>query len=1288
MKSSLKQIKRRLSSLKLSKSFIVLFLLLLIAFITAFQISQKQTVTQKTRAKQRQKVIREDEERTGLPEEDIKEPEYAPGEIIIKLKEKSSNILDKKLARSPRFEEVSIGIDSLDEIPTEYKLTVKKITPVFKIIKQKQLKDGLSFQDQVQEIKNEFPERSKRADKDSPVPDLSRIYKITFKEKDVDILSLCQRYQEDQENVEYAEPNYLTTTFYVPNDPRYTEQWAHQNTNAALGWDIERGNSDRTIAIVDTGIDYNHEDLAANIWQDEQSNPGKDFVDIDTERYKNNGYQLVTGEDYTEVDDDPSDYNGHGTHCAGIAGAVGNNNVGVVGVCHGCRVMPVRAGFSIIHPTYGEVGLLENDDIANAINYATNSGADIVSMSFGGDRPSQLQKDIINYAFSNGVVLIGAAGNSDENEKIYPAAYENVIAVVATAQDDSKALYSNYGYWVDVAAPGGDRSKDTMILSTVPKIGTLGDSSGYRFLQGTSMACPYVAGLVGLVLSSHPEFIQEEIRSILRSTSDSVGIEGFDKYTGYGRVNVKAALKVDRPCVALIHSPESGTYLSEPESITIKGTASGRFFESYTLEVGKGNSPINWTTINSDNILVDNGVLGNWNTSGIGGTFTLRLTVSNLNQEKFQAYSHVGIIQDVHEGWPKEFGFYTKPAVIGDLDGDGLQDLIFTVAPFGNLVFAVDHNGKNLPGLWPVESNDLSEGGAPETNSVAGDINGDGNLEVVFGTFYSFIYALRGDGTTVPGWPQGVTEMKSWPHDPMLVDLDGNGVDEVVAGFVTAIEDTQFAGEIHVWYGNGKPMPGWPQSLPLVEKEGRMHISYAAGDMNGDGRPEIAVIQTVRKGDTSCMVFNSSGRMLFDPIKLPHGEYVSEQNSPILGDVTGDGLPELIFNTEGTLQRIHVLQHNGTYPPGSEWPIDIGGRLSLGDLNFDGSTEVLVATGNRILVFQGNGHLLHEWSLDQGVNFVTVPLVGDVDGDGYPDIVAATHGEVYALDQDGEIIPGWPKTFAGNSNYCSPTIGDVDGDSMLELLVGGGVESQLFLYDLEGSTDPLTLQWPMFQHDSKHTGYYHTPPTSDLKDWSDKSCSSISDFKDIYSKYGWGQDSADTRFGTEFDYESNPQENDGDDGVTLNGESLEGKSLVRGNSYTLMAVSNTNYNPPQSNAKAWVDWDGPGGNPPQLIMDYSYPYVMFDNTPMPVEPFLNSNKKITVPYFAKDKVCFRFINTYYITNVYGYNDNTHSGEVEDYVVNIVNPPPSPTPTIIGMNDNLKQVVRFPTAKLVDRFFRQ
>ena len=329
-------------------------------------------------------------------------PAYVPGELIIKLKP-SVDVWASQGAKH-----LQSTTDSLSHL-----FMKNEVSEVIQFFKGKRIKGERDGRDRLKKIKIS---------------------------KDRNLLEVAEEFGSDP-NIEYAEPNYICHTFYGHNDPRYSEQWAHQKTQAEVAWDIERGDSSIIVAIIDTGIDYTHEDLSANIWHDGDGNPGCDFVDINIQDYIDSGYEIIPEEDYTDIDYDPSDINGHGTHCAGIAAARGDNGIGVVGVSPDCRIMPVRAGFSMTSNDW-ETGMFESDDIAAAIMFAADNGAKIISMSFGSQYVSQTQSEAIDYAYSKGVVLVAAAGNYGVSAETYPAGHGQVIAVASTDSEDEKTEHT------------------------------------------------------------------------------------------------------------------------------------------------------------------------------------------------------------------------------------------------------------------------------------------------------------------------------------------------------------------------------------------------------------------------------------------------------------------------------------------------------------------------------------------------------------------------------------------------------------------------------------------------------------------------------------------------------------------------------------------------------------------------------------------------------------------------------------------------------------------------------
>jgi thermitase len=290
--------------------------------------------------------------------------------------------------------------------------------------------------------------------------------------------------------VEFAEPNGIVHAMFVPNDPLWgTDQWGPQKINCMGAWDLNQGDPNVVIAIIDTGVDYFHPDLAG------KCTPGFDFV--------NN-------------DNDPMDDQGHGTHCAGIAAANTNNGIGMAGVGFNCKIMPVKVLDS------GGSGSWEN--IASGVAYASAQGANVLSLSLGGGGGSATLELAVNNAWANNCVVVAAAGNSNTTSPSYPAYYSNCIAVASTTSTDNRSSFSNYGDWVDVAAPGSS------IIST--RFG------GYQYLDGTSMACPHVAGLAGLLWSQLGKQVSAStIRQRIENNCDPVG-----NFVIKGRINAYKSL--------------------------------------------------------------------------------------------------------------------------------------------------------------------------------------------------------------------------------------------------------------------------------------------------------------------------------------------------------------------------------------------------------------------------------------------------------------------------------------------------------------------------------------------------------------------------------------------------------------------------------------------------------------------------------------------------------------------------------------------------------------------------
>jgi len=342
-----------------------------------------------------------------------------------------------------------------------------------------------------------------------------------------------------QPEVEYAEPNYIVHADVIPNDPKFNQLWGMHNTGQTGGtpdadidgpeaWDDRNDASDVVVADIDTGVDYNHEDLKDNMWVNAAEATGTPGVDDDGNGFVDDIY----GWDFVNNDNNPMDDNDHGTHTSGTIGAVGDNGKGVTGVCWNVQIMALKF--------LNASGSGSTTNAIKCIEYAKMMGAHLSSNSWGGGGSSQALKD----AIAKGPPLfIAAAGNSNQNTDInphYPSSYDlrNIISVAATDHNDKRAWFSNYGpKSVDLGAPGMN------IMSTVPG----GYQGGW---QGTSMAAPHVAGVAALLWSELPEGLKARpvlagliVKLIILKSRDPIPDLAGKVKTG-GRLNAEKALGI------------------------------------------------------------------------------------------------------------------------------------------------------------------------------------------------------------------------------------------------------------------------------------------------------------------------------------------------------------------------------------------------------------------------------------------------------------------------------------------------------------------------------------------------------------------------------------------------------------------------------------------------------------------------------------------------------------------------------------------------------------------------
>ncbi|MFA5144191.1 MAG: S8 family serine peptidase [Candidatus Omnitrophota bacterium] len=1003
---------------------------------------------------------------------------FAANEIIVKLKHKEPS----KTLYTMTYAARSSGDTSLlSGLKAKYNL--KEERPVFQSL-HNQLKPRNLSQAKLAEKAAAITASGKAAlstasaASSEAAGDLFSVYVL---KTTADVLTTCNSLKEDP-NVEYAEPNYIRRAQMVPNDlyylsrgswgQSYDDLWGLKKMQCEAAWDISQGEG-AVAAVIDTGVDYNHPDLAANIWINKAELNGAAGVDDD-----GNGYvDDIRGWDFAYNDNDPLDNYGHGTHCAGTIAAVGNNNVGIIGVAPKAKVMALK-------------GLDDNGDgydtsLADCIYYAANNGAGIISASWGGPDPSQILTDAFHYADSKGCVCVVAAGNDNADASTFiPAGIDTVMAVAATDVNDKKASFSNWGSKIDVSAPGIDilslRAAGTDMYGGGIYFVPRGDSNaGYFRCKGTSMACPHVAGLAALILSKHPEFTNNVIRRTIQVSADDLGIPEL----GYGRINAHAAMNIVTPPAAAtadITFPASGaSYLTD--NVTIEGTATAESFGYYELEYRQKKILISgqttygsWIPISEGFSAVEQGTLGTWDAEGLWGDYILRLGVHSSN---YTAYDSVY----AHWGWPFRSGdSIAMSPVIADLNVDGALEVLFGTFYEGKL-YCLDKAGKKI-WEYQTEGPSVSIGSNPNcflmgSSPVVTDLNGRGatpparDVLVVAGSA-GRIYCITANGEKRWEYSTGQTDCAS----PVMADLDGNGSKEIIlcAG-----------SDIHCLNKDGQLV--WKHTVGL---DGSLFLLPTVADVNDDGKLEIIVsVSTVNGNGIYCI--NKDGGLVWQQ------QTIAPCSPSVAADLDGDGKIEIIVGSMS--RKLYCLANDGSvrwvydpYPDQKLTHIEesVSDCPAVADLDGDGSLEIITSVQGSLYCLNKDGS--KKWEYKIGYIDLSSAVIADMDGDGSSEILftGLSNDNVYlcCIDKNGQgkwmraidtalLQPYYPP-------MPTPAVADLDGDGNLEVLIGTryGTDGELYCIDKNGEIFiPGTAQsgitfnpmpWPSFHHDPQLTGWY------------------------------------------------------------------------------------------------------------------------------------------------------------------------------------------------------------------------
>ena len=889
--------------------------------------------------------------------------------------------------------------------------------------------------------------------------------------------------------IEWAEPKYIVSVF-LPNDTyidpnnaggwttgawgqSFTDLWGMEKIQAEQAWQAGHQGEGVIVAVIDTGVDYNHEDIAANMWINSGETPG-DGIDNDGNGYIDDiyGYDFATYGGGTQ-DSDPSDGHGHGTHCAGTIAAVINNGLGVAGVAPQAKIMALK-GLSDSARGY-------NTDLADAVVYAADNGADVLSNSWGGPGVSQVLQDAFRYAHELGCVCVAAAGNDNTDmANHYPSHIDAVIAVAATDVNDEKADFSNYGTLIDVAAPGVDilslRARETGDEQYFVPPGD--QSARYCRMSGTSMACPHVAGLAAIIRAIHPEFSNEQIRQAIKVSADDLGDMGFDVFFGSGRINAAAAIDVNTVCEAWINPVGNTNDILVPTDIT--GIAAGADFQSYKLEYGSIEDGIMHTIISSTTE-VSNGMLAtSWypeyiaggsydllltvmDSNGIEYSYVRRISVPNLNMvspsnnQLFSGKSPVfvegtayhpspGFAYDVsYKPWSTNIWTDQMVTLANDGNTPVIDGLLATIDPQAfnesgkyDVRITIYYDEKSSPCRTPIHVDTDVIYGFPTSFVTSGfwmreevptlaDIDGDGDADIAF-SHLDTIYAYDGQGGSLPGWPYDVNNGVVEQGISMYPDPNNPGKMGLITGTTSG-------------YLYNLDYTGWlKQGFPLYT----MTYRNAIGDLNRDGEDDLV------SADVKLIVSNLQGNNLSGWPQYPGETY----GTPAIGDIDGDGSRDIaIVHQQGDSNTaISVYNSAGNLLPG--WPVEHnespdwrGAQIVLGDIDKDGKRELVVGVGGSgsIHVLRYDGSTQPGWPQPVDGNVGAYPTLGDVDSDGYLEvIVVGVNGTLHMWNYMGNPVSGWPIQIAGGT-YSSPaTVGNIDSDPEPEIILGAGTFLRAF----------------------------------------------------------------------------------------------------------------------------------------------------------------------------------------------------------------------------------------------------
>jgi subtilisin family serine protease len=975
---------------------------------------------------------------------------YVPAEIIIKFKPGEIPLnFKERIHKEENLTLKGTAIKEVRDLPDKIKALANDKTtvePVFKALHRK--------------MRGQRKMPAKKLDN----LDMVNVYVLkNIDTKDRSVEEACQELSENP-NIEYAQPNYIYEIQMFPDDPYYSSSgtwgqsyddlWGLKKIQCEGAWDIAQGYG-ITVAVIDTGIDYEHEDIVDNIW----TNPGEipdNGVDDDSNGYIDDvrGWDFVDTDVYDPKQDNvPMDGHGHGTHVAGIIAAVGNNHKGIIGVAPEAKVVAVKG--------LDDNGSGDDHALAECLTYAADNGARVINISWGGYDISSVIEDAVSYAHSMGCVLIAGAGNNNNDASyFFPANIPDVITIAASdTTGDQKASFSDWGPKIDATAPGAGilslRAANTdMHRNSSHIVGT-----NYYRGGGTSASTAFVSGLAALILSRDPGLGNEPVRNAILNSAYST--REWSAKTGYGTINAYKALNdmntSPLPQVKLYYPYD----LPQSRSFDLFGSASVINFSSFRMEYTLG-SNTSWET---DGVTLQDyglqpvvdGKLGNItipeNYFGTSLTLpiTIQLSVTGSNGSNYVSSLSFDIDRRIKSGWPKIISHINSYDLNGTLKYKTYAKFFpeqNRILAKGDYLYLLNTEGQEIGKITlPADLSRQIETAICDfdpdvagTEIVAGTVEPGGNLST--NVFYE--NNLKEPWYRNTGQPLGL----------LLADINEDSFLETIVAPTAGY--------------NGKT------SIKVIDRFGRLtesadigkeysFSSVVAGDINQDGQIEIIAVYQPLSGDKFGLIICDNHLNMLKQMESTEDIYNlrlaslnNDENIKILTryfnpDTNNGGV--VAYNGDLTLYlkldagQIPLLNESRT-------------NLLIADLDRDAKPEIIAY--NKI--WRNDG------SLWKTVNII--PLVAaDLDGDrnlellGYlpPDEELA----VYDIDNDNDNVMVLSRIFG---SY--PAIGDFDNDGLNEILsIDRYSGSAVYLSDTAGIYNSEGT-WPQQNYDSLNSSFY------------------------------------------------------------------------------------------------------------------------------------------------------------------------------------------------------------------------